>query len=92
MNNKPDSKMRTQEFHNRQFKEHVIQHYKLLIRAAEQTDNETRLMRLNAQLEQIEAGDLSVAKHLIFIVDGSKLYYDKQQKKVVIDQIPYTIL
>ena len=92
MNKKLNNITRIQKFHDKQFKEHVVRHYKLLIRAAEQADDETRLIRLNAQLEQIEAGNLSIAKHLTFIVDGSKLYYDEQQNKAVIDQIPYTVL
>lgn len=84
--------MSAQEFHDNQFKTLAVSHYEQLIRSAEQAEDETRLAHLKAQLEKIEAGDLSVAKNLTFIIAGSKLYYDEQQKKVTLTQLTYTIL
>ena len=92
MNKKLENTMSIQEFQNYQFKTLSIAHYEQLIRSAEQTEDETRLTHLKAQLEKIEAGDLSAAKNLTFVTTGSKLYYDEQQKKVITVQLTYTVL
>lgn len=92
MNKKLNNTMTTQEFHNNQFKALAVSHYEQLIRSAEQAEDETRLTHIKAQLEKLEAGDLSVAKDLVFIIAGSKIYYDEQQKKVTTAQLTYTIL
>lgn len=90
MSKKIKSTMSAQEFRNNQFKTSVISHYERLIRSAEQAKDETQLTHLRAQLEKIEAGDFSVAKNLVFIIAGSKIYYDEQQKKVRLTQLTYT--
>lgn len=92
MNKEIKSTMSAQEIHDKQFKTLVVSHYERLIRSAEQAEDETQLTHLKAQLEKIEAGDLSVAKNLTFVAAGSKIYYDEQKKKVTTTQLTYTIL
>ena len=92
MNKKPDNTMTTQEFHEKQFKDFAVQHYERLIRAAEQAEDTERLTHLTKQLEKLEAGDLSIAKNLTFIIAGSKIYYDEKKKQVTTALLQYTIL
>lgn len=92
MNKKLENTMSVQEYHNYLFKTLAVSRYEQLIRFAEQDKDETRLTHLKAQLEKLEAGDLSVASNLTFITDGSKLYYDEQQNKATMTQLTYTVL
>ena len=80
---KIEDAMSTQEYHDKKFKNLVVQHYEKLIRAAEKADDTERLEHLIKLLEQLEAGDLSVGKNFTFACGGSTIYYDKQQKRVV---------
>ena len=89
---KLNDSMSPQEFRNNQFKTFAVSHYERLIRSAEQAEDETQLTHLNTQLEKLEAGDLSVAKNLMFVIAGSQIYYDEQKKKVTTTQLAYTIL
>lgn len=91
MNKKLENTMSVQEYHNYRFKTLAVSHYERLIRSAEQAEDETQLTHLRAQLEKIEAGDFSVAKNLVFISAGSKIYYDEQKKKVILTQLTYTM-
>lgn len=92
MNKQSDNTMSTQEFHDKQFKELVVQHYKQLIWTAKQAEDTEQLAQLTKELEKFEAGDFSVVKNLVFVIAGSKIYYDEKQKKVITAQLTYTVL
>lgn len=83
MYKKTEDEMSAQEFHDKKFKNLAVQHYERLIRAAEKADDTERLEHLTKRFELLEAGDLSIAKHLTFVYAGSSIYYDEQQKRVV---------
>ena len=92
MNKKPDNTMSAQEFHVKQFKDFAVRHYEQLISAAEQIEDTERLAHLTKQLEKLKGGNLSIAKHLILVTAGLKIYYDEKKKQVTATHLTYTIL
>lgn len=84
------SSLSIQERNDNRFRKLAIEHYEQLVESAILDEDEVREEFVTARLEKIKSGDLSIASNLVFIVEGSKIFYDKEQQRAVMVQFTYT--